>query len=68
MVETLLIVPKFHQVSFIHPFSVVRSNQIFGIFKKKFQKSNDVVKQFFTLNNYFKVKNEHGNSIDKTTS
>ena len=48
--------------SFFPPFTVVRTTQIFGIFKKK---SNDVVTPFFTWNNYFNLKNEHSNSIEK---
>ena len=56
---------------FFSPFSVVRPIQIFSIFKTKFlafskqKKSNGVVKPFFIWNNYFNLKNEHSNSIEK---
>ena len=50
-------------ILFFFLFTVVRPTQIFGIFKKK--KTNDVVTPFFTWNNSFNLKNEHGNSIEK---
>ena len=51
--------------SLFTPFSVVRPTQIFGNFKKKKKKGNDVVKPFLTRNNSFNLKNEHSNSIEK---
>ena len=37
----------------------------FLAFSKKKEKSNDVAKPFFTWNNSFNLKNEHGNSIER---
>ena len=53
-----------HPLQVFSPSSDVRPTQIFVMFKQK-EKSNDVVKPFFSWNNSFNLKNEHSNNIEK---